>query len=87
MESNLTTALQLLVIGMGAVFFILFIVVSGGKFLITIVNKVSPAEEGLPFTKIKSTGDGSQNAEIIRAVVDVLTMGKGVVDKIEKKSS
>lgn len=45
MEGNLSTALMLLVIGMGTVFVVLLIIIEGGKLLIKAVNKFAPEEE------------------------------------------
>ncbi|MBK9564693.1 MAG: hypothetical protein WAT22_03170 [Saprospiraceae bacterium] len=50
MEDTITNVLLLLIIGMMPVFFILFIVVSGGSFLIKMVNKIELDIHKVPFT-------------------------------------
>lgn len=84
MESNLSNAVLLLLIGMCTVFFILFIVVSGGKFLIRILNRVQLDVHEVPFTKIKTEVLPPTKEAAIYAVVNVLTQGKGKIEKIEK---
>ena len=84
MESNLSNALLLLLIGMSTVFVILFIIVMGGNFLIRLVNKVDLDVHEVPFTKIKTEILSPSSEAAIHAVVNVLTQGKGKVEKIEK---
>jgi oxaloacetate decarboxylase (Na+ extruding) subunit gamma len=85
MESNLNNALLLLVIGMCTVFFILFIVVTGGKVLINIVNKIKVDTQDLPFAKINTDTIHPSKVAAIHAAVQLLTNGKAKVDKIDKK--
>ena len=84
MESNLSNALMLLMIGMCTVFFILFLIVTGGKFLIRIINKVELDVHEVPFTKIKTEVISPSKEAAIHAVVNVLTHGKGKVESIDK---
>jgi oxaloacetate decarboxylase (Na+ extruding) subunit gamma len=84
MESNLSNSLLLLLIGMSTVFVILFIVVTGGNFLIRLVNKIELDVHEVPFTKIKTEIISPSKEAAIHAVVNVLTHGKGKVENIEK---
>ncbi|MFZ1751704.1 MAG: hypothetical protein WAU01_16005 [Saprospiraceae bacterium] len=86
MESNLTNASLLLIIGMGAVFFILLIVVTGGKLLIRLINKVELEIHEMPFIKIRTEHVSTSKEQVIKEAVKVLTQGKGRVEKIEKIS-
>jgi oxaloacetate decarboxylase gamma subunit len=84
MESNLSNALLLLIIGMSTVFVILFIVVTGGNVLIRMINRVELDVHEVPFTKIKTEVISPSKEAAIHAVVNVLTNGKGKVEHIEK---
>lgn len=79
METNIELALSLMVIGMFTVFVILFMVVAGGKILIILINKFIP--EGITHEAIR--GDNKKLAAII-AAVNVVTGGKGKIEKINK---
>lgn len=78
---NIGFGLQLMVVGMSTVFLILQIVVSGGKLLIKLVNKIAP-EETVPAKKAAvsapSTIDASTMA-VLQEVVKQITGGKGHV--------
>lgn len=83
---NLETALLLMVVGMTTVFVILLIVIYLGKILIKLVNKYAPEEvssarQVVPQRSAPITGD---IMAVITATVNVVTLGKGKVSKIEK---
>lgn len=84
MESTLSNALLLLIVGMSTVFVILFLVVTGGNLLIKLINRVQVAAPDVPFSKIQSESFDPTKVAIIAATVDAITRGKGKVDKIEK---
>ncbi len=80
MAENLELALSLMVIGMVTVAFILFMVVAGGKIMIRIVNRFYPdIEPELIFMK----ADKKKLAVII-ATVNIVTRGKGKIERIDK---
>ena len=81
---NLEIALMLMVVGMTSVFVILLIVINLSRGLIWVVNKVAPEDE--PKKKAASavpTPDAA-TLDAIKAAVDILTVGKGQVVKVEK---
>ena len=95
---NIETAILLMVVGMATVFVILLIVIYLGKLLITLVNKYAP-EEVVPAEKhllrdihyIWLAGNEHGPAPIpgnimaaITAAVNVVTLGKGKITKVEK---
>ncbi len=82
METNLSNALLLLLTGMSTVFFILFLVISGGNLLIKAVNKINLPVHEVPFTKI--TQDSTSKEAVIKAAVHIFTNGQGRVDRIDK---
>jgi len=84
-ESNLSNAFLLLIAGMSTVFFILFLVISCGNVLIRLVNSVELDVHEVPFSKIRNESLTSSKEAVIMAVVDILTQGKGKIEKIEKK--
>lgn len=85
MENNIFEALQLMVVGMITVFLILMIVINLGKLLIALVNKFAPEEAVVPKKQVASVAAVDPIAQsIIKAAVEKLTNGKGVVKKIEK---
>ena len=84
MESTLSNALLLLVVGMSTVFVILFLVVTGGNLLIKLINKVEVASPEVPFARIQQDTIEPAKVAIIAATVEAITHGKGRVDKIEK---
>ena len=85
MENNIFEALQLMVVGMITVFLILMIVMNLGKLLIALVNKFAPEEAVASKKQVASVSAVDPMAQsIIKAAVEKLTNGKGVVKKIEK---
>lgn len=82
---NFIYALELMGIGMGTVFVVLILVIELGKALIAIVNKVAPEEEK-PQPKTAAPAAVLPNvAQAIAQAVNIITSGKGKVDKIEKQ--
>ncbi|MFI3315684.1 MAG: OadG family transporter subunit [Rikenellaceae bacterium] len=84
---NLDTALTMLAIGMGTVFFILVFIIFFCKLLITLVNKYVPLEE---IEKAKATNSpvGSMSPKVVAAIsaaINIASAGKMKVAKIEKK--
>lgn len=84
METNLSNALLLLVVGMSTVVFILFLVISGGNLLIKAVNKINLPVHEVPFTKIAQDSTSASKEAIIKAAVHIFTNGQGRVDRIDK---
>ena len=85
MNDAYTTAFMLLLVGMITVFLILASVVIAGKLIIYIVNKYFPAEIQ---AQIKESITGTINSNKLSAivsVVDIVTKGKGMITRIEKK--
>ena len=83
---NIETALLLMVVGMATVFVILLIVIYLGKFLIAMVNKYAP-EEVVPVKRETQKGPAPVPSNILAAItaaVNVVTLGKGKVTKVEK---
>jgi len=95
MDTNIKTALLVLLVGMITVFVVLCLVVLSGKLLIYLVNRYGPVSNK---TKIKTqdfkpllTERLSSNSSInnkkmaaIISTVEVVTRGKGKVINIEK---
>ncbi len=82
---NFIYALELMGIGMGAVFVVLILVIELGKLLILLVNKIAP-EEAKPQTKaVTPAAIPASVAQAIAQAVNIVTAGKGKVDKIEKQ--
>jgi len=75
MDTNFSTALMLLVVGMITVFVVLALVVFTGNVLIRLVNLFSSKEEGIAPAKIAA----------ITSAVAQFTHGKGRITKIEKQ--
>lgn len=75
MDTNFSTALMLLAVGMITVFVVLALVVFTGNVLIRLVNRFSPKEEGLAPGKVAA----------ITSAVATFTQGKGRITKIEKQ--
>lgn len=83
---NIETAILLMVVGMATVFVILLIVIYLGKLLITLVNKYAP-EEVVPAKKEAPQGPAPIPGNIMAAItaaVNVVTLGKGKITKVEK---
>jgi Na+-transporting methylmalonyl-CoA/oxaloacetate decarboxylase gamma subunit len=85
MEDQLSNALLLLVIGMSAVYLVLFIVVNGGRLLIRLVNTVVVENNETPFTSLRNEVITEKHEATIKAAVSLLTRGRGTVTRIEKK--
>lgn len=81
---NFIYALELMGIGMGTVFVVLILVIELGKALIAIVNKIAPDEEK-PQPKAATAAVMPNVAQAIAQAVNMITGGKGKVDKIEKQ--
>lgn len=82
MSENYQLALQLLLVGMLSVFFILGIVVGLGKMLILTVNKFTPDIKPSSIQKVKSLDN--KKIVVLTSVVDIVTLGKGVIRSIKK---
>ncbi len=82
MDTDISTALSLLAIGMITVFVVLTLVVFTGKLMIAIAN-LFPKETAIP---IRVTNQGIENNKIaaITAAVEAFTEGRGSIQKIEK---
>lgn len=85
MEDQLSNALLLLITGMSAVFLVLFLVVNGGSILIRLVNTVVVENSETPFTSLRNEVISEKHEAAIKAAVDLLTQGKGIVSRIDKK--
>ncbi|MEQ9301269.1 MAG: OadG family transporter subunit [Cyclobacteriaceae bacterium] len=85
MTSELSTALNLLGIGMITVFVVLTLVVGVGKLLIRFVNSL-PEEIKKPTVSPAKVVNGMDPRKVaaITAAVDHVTFGQGVITKIEK---
>lgn len=82
---NFIYALQLMGIGMGTVFVVLILVIELGKGLIALVNRFAPEEEK-PQPKSAAPAAVLPNvAQAIAEAVNIVTGGKGKVEKIEKQ--
>lgn len=94
MSEELQMAFIILLVGMTTVFSILSLVVLTGNILIRIVNQFFPApiaplitSETSASAKIPtSTNFSKSKLAAIVAAVDILTEGKGKVEKITKKN-
>ena len=83
---NFQEALALMGIGMGTVFTVLLLIIFLGKLLIAAVNKFAPEEEKpQPQPKAEPAKVSPQIAKAIEAAVQMITGGKGKVEKIEKQ--
>jgi len=82
MESDFSTALTLLIIGMLTVFVVLTLVVLTGNLLTSFVNKYLE-EPKSPLTPVNSD-IGNNKIAAITAAVEAFTAGKGRIQKIEK---
>jgi len=85
MESNISNALVLLVIGMITVFLILTLVVISGNILIKIVNKYTPEPTKKFLRKKRSaTVTAPETLAVIATAVKTVTAGHGKVESIQK---
>lgn len=77
MESDISSALSLLIVGMITVFVVLLLVVITGNLLIRFVNQITR----------ENNDDNMSSAKIaaITATVDIITKGQGKIQKIEKQ--
>ena len=82
METNITQALQILVIGMGTVFVILALVVFLSRILIQVVNSYSRPAKRMTITSPTQIPD--THIAVIQAVTDHLTGGQGHVVSISR---
>ena len=80
MGEGIELGLSLMAVGMTTVFVILFMVVAGGRILISWVNKFVPEEAKSIIIEKK---DDKKIAAVI-AVVNVITGGKGNIESIKK---
>ena len=85
MEDTITNVLLLLIIGMMSVFFILFIVISGGSFPIKMVNKIELDIHKVPITSLKTETISSNNETAVIEAIKKLTDGKAKIEYIKKK--
>lgn len=83
---NIGFGLELMVVGMSTVFLILLIVISGGKMLIKVVNRVAPEEVVSPkkATPAAPAAIDETTMEVLRQVVSQITGGKGRVASAKK---
>lgn len=81
---NFQEALALMGIGMATVFTVLLLIIFLGKLLIAAVNKFAPEEEKSQ-PKAMPAKVSPQIAKAIETAVQMITGGKGKVEKIEKQ--
>ena len=86
MESNISNAFLLLIIGMITVFIVLLLVVIAGKILIRLVNKYAPEQVSKRVLRPSDALDPRIIA-VMSGVVDHVTHGKGVLVSIKKTKS
>lgn len=84
MTSELSTALNLLGIGMITVFVVLTLVVGVGKLLIRFVNSLPEEIKKPTSTPTRASGMHPSKVAAIAAAVDHVTLGQGKITKIEK---
>ena len=75
MDSDISTALSLMVIGMITVFIVLLLVVVTGNILIRLVNRLAQNEDQISAAKVAA----------IAGAVEAFTQGRGSITRIEKK--
>ena len=80
MENNLLQAFQILLVGMGTVFFILSLVVGLSKLLISIVNSYTVSEKKI------ATLVPTEHIVAIQSAVEHSLKGKGIITDIIKIS-
>lgn len=85
MESTLSNAFSILLIGMTTVIIILGLVVVVGDILIRIINKYWALPKGIAKDVEKTGSVPSGTLAAIVAAVDTVTGGKGKITKIEKQ--
>jgi oxaloacetate decarboxylase gamma subunit len=84
MTSELSTALNLLGIGMITVFVVLTLVVGVGKLLIRFVNSLPEEIKEPTSSQIPVGAIDTRKVAAIAAAVDHFTFGQGAITKIEK---
>jgi oxaloacetate decarboxylase gamma subunit len=80
MNSDLGTALTLLLVGMVTVFAVLTLVVLVGQIMIGVVNRWMPVVQ----TVAPKNEVSQQTMAVLAATVDQITAGKGRISNIEK---
>ncbi len=81
---NIGTGLMLMVVGMVTVFVILLILIYVSRYLITVVNRIAPAEAPERKASAMAPTADAGALDAIKEAVRILTAGKGQVIKIEK---
>ena len=80
---NLQLGLLLMLVGMVTVFVILLIVIYGSQFLISVVNRIAPAESQASRT-VGRTEVSSATRAVLEQAVSQITGGKGHITNITK---
>ncbi|MBR9998109.1 MAG: OadG family protein [Cyclobacteriaceae bacterium] len=86
MAENYQTAFMLLAVGMITVFVILLLIVLASKLMISVINRYFPAVI-VPDKRIPDLPADKPDVAMITAIitaVDILTNGRGHVEKIDK---
>ena len=78
---NMSLGLLLMLVGMVTVFVILLIVIYGSRLLISLINKIAPAEEKQTKT---AADDTAAVRPVLEAAVARITGGKGHIVNIKK---
>ena len=78
MEENIAIALKLMLIGMTTVSVILILIIFSAKLLIRIINHYTPDPTNI------SDKDSEEHIAAISGVVDIITGGRGIIQKIKK---
>ena len=93
MDSSISTAFLVLVVGMLTVFIVLLLVVLSGKMLIKLVNRISYEKLGalstgkvvsMPSSLPDQKSFNKQKLAVLVSTVEIVTKGKGRISKIEK---
>lgn len=82
--SNLGFGLQLMLIGMLTVFVILLIVIFGSRLLISVINRIAPAEQAPAKASSGGASAGSDVDAVLQEAVAALTGGRGHIVKVTK---
>ncbi|MFZ1705677.1 MAG: OadG family protein [Saprospiraceae bacterium] len=85
MESSLVEAFWLMIVGMGTVFFVLFLIGVCGRLLIKWVNTFQDVQISSKHS-VHLQGDRIpvEHVAILSAVVEEITQGTGQIDQISK---
>ena len=86
MTQDISTALNLLGVGMITVFIVLTLVVAIGNLLIRFVNQLPQPTPPITQSKASSGKADPKTIAVLTAVVDHVTHGKGSIHHIEKIS-